>query len=176
MRGGKTQDTENTGLTPSSGHTCRAHSSGCGCHIVPFTWERRSCLKGIGHGSAVSSWNNSDTQCWFLQRGAINRSLCHHSLTRLSTCGSRAIGRKAESGRLGHSWASVSVLLVKKIGQWELSLEAKRSTWALPKTSQIFWTASRWSIHSSEETLFLDNMSAPWFNLPGTCVEFSERR
>ncbi len=35
---------------PSSGHTCRAHNSGCGCHIVPFAWERRPRLKGIGHG------------------------------------------------------------------------------------------------------------------------------
>ncbi len=65
------------------------------------------------------------------------------------------------------------MLLVKKIGQWELSLEAKRSTRALPKISQILWTASGWSVYSSEETLFLDNMSAPWFILPGTCVAFS---
>ncbi len=55
------------------------------------------------------------------------------------------------------------------------------STRALPKISEIFdfqilWTASGWSVHSSEETLFLDNMSAPWFILPGTCVAFSERR
>ncbi len=34
------------------------------------------------------------------------------------------------------------MLFVKKIGQWELSSEAKRSTRALPKTSQIFWTES----------------------------------
>ncbi len=68
------------------------------------------------------------------------------------------------------------MLLVKNIGQWELSLEAKRSTRALPKTFHIFWTASGWSIHSSEETLFLNNMSASWFILPGTCVAFSERK
>ncbi len=68
------------------------------------------------------------------------------------------------------------MLLVKNIGQWELSLEAKRSTWALPKTFHIFWTASGWSIHSSEETLLLNNMSASWFILPGTCVAFSERK
>ncbi len=40
----------------------------------------------------------------------------------------------------------------------------------------IFWTVSRWSVHSSEETLFLDNMSAPWFILPGTCNAFSKCR
>ncbi len=55
-----------------------------------------------------------------------------------------------------------SVLFVKKIGQWELSSEAKRSTRALPQTYQIFWTVTGWSIHSPE-TLFLDNMSVPWF-------------
>ncbi len=65
---------------------------------------------------------------------------------------------------------------MKKIGQCELSSEAKSSTRALPKTSPIFWTDSRWSVHSSEETLFLDNMSAPLFILPGTCVAFSEYR
>ncbi len=54
---------------PSSGHTCRAHNSGRGCHIVPFALERRSRLKGIGHAAVVfSSWNNSDTHGWFLQR------------------------------------------------------------------------------------------------------------
>ncbi len=63
---------------------------------------------------------------------------------------------------------------MKKIGPWELSLEAKRFTRALSKTYQIFWTASGWSIHSSEKTLFLDNMSAPWFILPGTGIAFSE--
>ncbi len=49
-----------------------------------------------------------------------------------------------------HRAENPSVLFVKKIGQWEL-----------PKTSQIFWTESGWSVHSSEETLFLNNMSAP---------------
>ncbi len=44
---------------PLSGHTCRVYNSGCGCHSVPFGWERRSCLKGIGHGAASSSWKNS---------------------------------------------------------------------------------------------------------------------
>ncbi len=68
------------------------------------------------------------------------------------------------------------MLFVKKIGHWELSSEAKRSTRALPKTSQIFWTASGWSVHSPEETLFLDNMCAPWFIFPSTCIAFSERR
>ncbi len=77
---------------------------------------------------------------------------------------------------MGQGIRAPSVLFVKKIGQWELSLEAKRSTQALPKTSQIIWTASGWSVHSSEETLFLDNMSAPWFILPGTCIAFSELR
>ncbi len=67
---------------PSSGHTCRAHISGSGCHIVPFAWERRSRLKGIGHGAAFSSWNSSDTQGWLLQRGAIRISLFLCSLTR----------------------------------------------------------------------------------------------
>ncbi len=46
---------------PLSGHTCRAHNSGHGCHIVPFAWEKRSRLKGIGQGAASSSWNNSPT-------------------------------------------------------------------------------------------------------------------
>ncbi len=41
---------------------------------------------------------------------------------------------------------------------------------------QFFWTASGWIVHSSEETLFLDNMSAPWFILTGICIAFIERR
>ncbi len=81
----------------------------------------RGGLKGIGHGAAFSSWNNSDTHGWFLQRRAIGISLCRCSLTRLNTCGSRATGGKAWSGRLGHSWARGSVVFCKKIGQWELS-------------------------------------------------------
>ncbi len=50
------------------------------------------------------------------------------------------------------------------------------STRALPKISQIPWTSSGWTVHSSEETLFIDNMSPPCFILPGTFVAFSERR
>ncbi len=74
--------------------TCRAHNSGRGCHIVPFTWERRSHLKGIGRGAAITLTPTlSEGPC--LQRGAIKRSLCRSSLTRLSTCGSNATGGKA---------------------------------------------------------------------------------
>ncbi len=130
---------------PLSSYTCRAHNSCRGCHSMPFAWERRSRLKGVGHGAASSSWNNSGTHGWFFQRGAI---------------------------KIRRAWVRAPGLFVKKIGQWKLHSAAKRSTRALPKTSQIFLTESKWSIHSSEESLLLDNMSARWF----TCVAFSERR
>ncbi len=149
-------------MLPSSGYTCRAHNSGCGCHIVPFAWERRSRLKGIGHGAAPTPTVGSS-------RGGLLGLAC--AVVPWLTW----VPALAE--RLGeNSWARASVLLVKKIGQWELSLEVNRSTRALPKISQILWIVSRWSVHSSEETLFLDHMSAPWFILPSTCVAFSERR
>ncbi len=127
-----------------------------------FAWERRSCLKGIGHGAAPTPTVGSS-------RGGLLELACA-VVPWLAWV-------PALAERLGeNSWARASVLLVKKIGQWELSLEANRSTRALPKISQILWIVSRWSVHSSEETLFLDHMSAPWFILPGTCVTFSERR
>ncbi len=63
------------------------------------------------------------------------------------------------------------MLFVKKIGQRELSSEAKRST----RVSEDFPHFLN-RVHSFEETSFLDNMSAPWLILPGTCVAFSERR
>ncbi len=149
-------------MLPSSGYTCRAHNSGRGCHIVPFAWERRSRLKGIGHGDAPTPTVGSS-------RGGLLGLAC--AVVPWLTW----VPALAE--RLGeNSWARASVLLVKKIGQWELSLEVNRSTRALPKISQILWIVSRWSVHSSEETLFLDHMSAPWFILPSTCVAFSVRR
>ncbi len=40
---------------PLSGHTCKAHNSGRGCHIVPFAWERRircSLSTCLLHGSS----------------------------------------------------------------------------------------------------------------------------
>ncbi len=60
-----------------------------------------------------------------------------------------------------------------------LGMEAKRSTSALPKIFQIFWTTCGWSIHSCtlvSRTLLRDNISAPWFSLPSRCAAFSERR
>ncbi len=41
---------------------------------MPFAWEKRFRLKGIGHGAASSSWNNSDTHGWFLQRGLLEEA------------------------------------------------------------------------------------------------------
>ncbi len=80
---------------PSRGQRCSAHSSGWGCQIVLFAWERRSRLRWMGHRAAVSSRDSSANQCWFLRSGATNRTLCFCSLIRLITCGIRAIVGKA---------------------------------------------------------------------------------
>ncbi len=63
--------------------------------IVPFAWERRSRLRGIGHGAVASSQDSSANQCWFLQSAATDRTLCFCAWIRLITCGIRAIGGKA---------------------------------------------------------------------------------
>ncbi len=39
---------------PSWAQRCRVHSSARGYQLVLFALERRSCLRGVGHGAAVS--------------------------------------------------------------------------------------------------------------------------
>ncbi len=55
---------------------CRAHSSGWGCQIILFTLERRSCLRGTGHGPAISSWDSPEIQLCFFSRAGPLIALC----------------------------------------------------------------------------------------------------
>ncbi len=115
----------------------------------------------------------------FLQSGAIRIGLCCCSLTSLSTCGSKATGGKAYNARLGHSWARASVLFVKKIGQWELSSEAKRSTRALstlPKLSEP-WAGGASILlkrHCSSTTCLLLGSFCPTYASPSVSADCSE--
>ncbi len=68
---------------------------------------------------------------------------------------------------LEHCWSCYGNVTIWQCGLLRRKMKATIDTYSGPTdTSQILWTASGWSVHSSEETLFLNNMSAPWFILP----------
>ncbi len=128
---------------------------------VPFQWDRPR--------AAFSSWNNSDTHSWFLQRGAIRISLCRCSLTRLSTWGRRATG--------GGNIAQKSRPFV---GQGIRSLCKKDwAAWAVFGGKEVYSSSAKdfpnYLNHERVESPFLWRDSSSTC-LTGTYIAFSERR
>ena len=84
----------------------------------------------------------------------------------------KALRRPSGQSRARASWPGGLASSVKENqrGQWVDSYLAKRSTSALPKTSQILSTTSGWSRHSFGGGLQSDRKSAARFCSPGICI------
>ncbi len=138
----------------SRSHTWRFHRSGRGCHMVPSPWERRSFLRGMRQGGAVTREISLENQVRVGQWGATSRTCSLSSLSLHSVCASRLTGGNAYLRKVrGQLCASASVprgpsVREKYSWQWEDSGETNRSTWASPNRLQISRIISRWSRHS----------------------------
>ncbi len=64
-----------TSRLPPIGQRYRAHSLGWGCSIILSFWERRSRLRGMGHGALMNSWDSSKN-IKDMYSGATRRTLC----------------------------------------------------------------------------------------------------
>ncbi len=143
---------------------------------MPFAWERRSRLKGIGHGAASSSWENSDTHGLFLQKGLLEKACAIVPWLAWVPAVAERLERESIERRTGPLVSQGIRALCKKDWAVRVVFGGEEAYSSSAKDFPNFLKPSWWSVHSSEGTLLLDNMSAPWFLLPSTCVDFSERR
>ncbi len=158
--------------------------------MVPSPWERRSFLRGMRQGGAVTREMSSGNQVRVGQWGATSRTCSSSSLSLHNICASRltrgnAYLRKAR----GQLCASASVprgpsVREKYSWQWENSGEANRSTWASPNRLQISRIVSGWSRHSPGNVSCRESASAARLSCPGmwtarsdlNCVWLQRRR
>ncbi len=126
------------------------HSSGWGWNLEPPGWERRSLLTGSSRGPrAMKS----------------SRTRSRQTLSRAP--GSRVIRGNAYRRTLGHictiasSPRGAGCVRENQSGQWDVSLDANRSTCAWPNSLHINSTTSGWSLNSPGLSPCLDRMSVP---------------
>ncbi len=155
------------------GHAHSFHNSGRGWKIMPSACERRSLLTGISHGEPSRREIRSENHTRPGQNGATSNSRTSSRRTLSRTPGSRAIGGKAYRRSLGHvctiasSPSGAGWVREYQRGQCDVWRVANRSTCAWPKTLQICFTTSGWSLHSPGLGPCLDRMSAPILRCPG---------
>ncbi len=158
--------------------------------MVPSPWERRSFLRGMRQGGAVTREMSSGNQVRVGQWGATSRTCSSSSLSLHSVCASRLTGGNAYLRKArGQLCASASVprgpsLREKYSWQWEDSGEANRSTWASPNRLQISRIVSGWSRHSPGNVSCRESAPAARLSCPGlwtarsdlNCVWLQRRR
>ncbi len=150
-------------LYPLRNDTHSFHNSEQGWKIMPAAGERRSLLMGIPHAEPSRREIRSKNYTWPGQNGVLAIDGPH---TR-----SRAIGGKAYRQSLSHvctiasSPSGAGWVRENQRGQCDVWRVANRFTCAWPKTLQICFTTSGWSLYSPG--LCLDRMSAPILRCPG---------
>ncbi len=125
---------------PSRSHTWRFHRSGCGCHMVPSPWERRSFLRGMRQGGAVTRkiiWETRSALGG--QYVATTRTCSSSSLILHSVCASRLTGGNAYLRKAwGQLCASASVPRGSTRGRTRgLSGRSRGKQTGLPKLPRI---------------------------------------
>ncbi len=107
-------------------HTHNFQISGRGCQILPWSWQSRSFLTGISHGSPSRWETNSENHVWEGQNGATRRRWSPHVFTLRSTAGMSLTGGKLYSFMSGQGCASASI---PREAGWER--ENQRGHWVV---------------------------------------------
>ncbi len=150
--------------------------------MVPSPCKRRSFLRGMHQGGAVTREMSSGNQVWVGQYGTTSRTCSLSSLSLHRVCASRLTGGNAYLRKAwGQLCASASVsrgpsVREKYSWQWEDSWEANRSTWASPNQLQISRIVSGWSRHSPLNVSCRGSASAARWSFPGMWTARSDLR
>ncbi len=119
------------------------HSSGWGWNIKPPAWDRRSLLTGSSRGGPSRRDIISGNHTLHGHRGAMRSSRTRSRWTLSRTPRSRAIGVKAYRRSLGHvctigsSLGGAGCMRENQSGQWDVSRDANRSTYAWLPPNQL---------------------------------------
>ncbi len=160
-------------LGPLRGQAHSFHSSGWGWNLEPPAWDRRSLLTGSSRGGPSRRDIISENHTLPGHRGAMKSSRTRSRRTLSRTPRSRAIEGNAYRWSLGHictiasSPRGAGCVRENQSGQWDVSQDANRSTFAWPNFLHINSTTSVWSLNSPGLSPCLDRMSAPVLWTPG---------
>ncbi len=143
-------------------HTHNFQIFGRECHILPWSWQSRSFLTGISHGSPSRTQTNSENHVWEGQNRATRRRRSLHVFTLHNTAGMSLTRGKAYSFMSGQGCASASIPREagwereNQRGHWVDPCDTMKSTSAAPNLSQIRSTIRWSSIHSPDLSFCLD--------------------